>query len=80
MVLQDSWLFEGTIKENIIYSKEGVKDDEVIDACKTIGLHHFIKTLPEGYNTVLNEKASLSEGQKQLISLPGHDSKCSARS
>jgi ATP-binding cassette subfamily B protein len=69
MVLQDTWLFEGTIKENIIYSKQGVTDDEVKAACKTVGLHHFIKTLPDGYDTVLNDKASLSEGQKQLISI-----------
>ncbi len=69
MVLQDTWLFEGTIKENIIYSKTGVADEEVIHACKTVGLHHFIKTLPKGYDTVLNDKASLSEGQKQLITI-----------
>lgn len=69
MVLQDTWLFEGTIKENIIYSKQGVTDKEVKAACKTVGLHHFIKTLPDGYDTVLNDKASLSEGQKQLITI-----------
>lgn len=69
MVLQDSWLFEGTIKENIIYSKQGITDEQVVKACKTVGLHHFIKTLPEGYDTVLNDKASLSEGQKQLITI-----------
>ncbi len=69
MVLQDSWLFEGTIKENIIYSKPGVTDEEVKQACKTVGLHHFIRTLPDGYNTVLNDKASLSEGQKQLVTI-----------
>ena len=69
MVLQDTWLFEGTIKENIIYSKEGVTDEEVKVACKSVGLHHFIKTLPKGYDTVLNDKASLSEGQKQLITI-----------
>lgn len=69
MVLQDTWLFEGTIKENIVYSKEGVTDEQVIEACKTVGLHHFIKTLPEGYDTILNDKASLSEGQKQLVTI-----------
>ncbi len=69
MVLQDTWLFEGTIKDNIIYSKPGVTDEQVKAACKTVGLHHFIKTLPEGYDTVLNDKASLSEGQKQLITI-----------
>ena len=69
MVLQDTWLFEGTIRENIVYSKQGVTDQEVIDACKTVGLHRFIKTLPKGYDTVLNDKASLSEGQKQLLTI-----------
>ncbi|MDR1208994.1 MAG: ABC transporter ATP-binding protein/permease [Clostridiales bacterium] len=69
MVLQDSWLFEGTIRENIIYSKKGVSVEDVTRACKTVGLHHFIKTLPDGYDTVLNDKASLSEGQKQLITI-----------
>ena len=69
MVLQDTWLFEGTIKDNIIYSKQGVTDEEVKAACKTVGLHHFIKTLPDGYDTVLNDKVGLSEGQKQLITI-----------
>jgi len=69
MVLQDTWLFEGTIRDNIVYSKPDVSDEQVVAACKTVGLHHFIKTLPNGYNTVLNDKASLSEGQKQLITI-----------
>ena len=69
MVLQDTWLFEGTIRENITYSKDNVPDEDVIRACKTVGLHHFIKSLPDGYNTLLNDKASLSEGQKQLITI-----------
>ncbi|SHG99056.1 ATP-binding cassette, subfamily B [Anaerosphaera aminiphila DSM 21120] len=69
MVLQDTWIFEGTIKENVIYAKEGVTDDEVVQACKVVGLDHFIKTLPEGYNTVLNDKANLSTGQKQLVTI-----------
>lgn len=69
MVLQDTWLFEGTIKENIIYSKKGVTDDQVVAACKAVGLHHFIRTLPDGYDTVLGDKASLSEGQKQLVTI-----------
>jgi len=69
MVLQDTWLFEGTIRENIVYSKPGVTDEEVKEACKTVGLHRFIKTLPSGYDTVLNDKASLSEGQKQLLTI-----------
>lgn len=69
MVLQDTWLFEGTIKENIIYSKEGVTDEEVVAACRAVGVHHFIKTLPEGYDTVLGDNAALSGGQKQLITI-----------
>jgi len=69
MVLQDTWLFEGTIKENIIYSKKGVTDQEVANACKAVGLHHFIKTLPQGYDTVLNDRANLSVGQKQLATI-----------
>ena len=69
MVLQDTWLFEGTIKENIIYSKQGVTDEEVETACKAVGIHHFIQTLPQGYNTVLNDKANLSVGQKQLVTI-----------
>ncbi|MNE45282.1 putative ABC transporter ATP-binding protein [compost metagenome] len=69
MVLQDTWLFEGTIRENIVYSKEGVTDEELEAACKAVGLHHFIKSLPHGYDTVLNDKANLSAGQKQLITI-----------
>ena len=69
MVLQDTWLFEGTIRENIAYGRQGVTDEQVIAASKTVGLHHFIRTLPEGYNTVLNAQTSLSEGQKQLITI-----------
>ncbi|MCL1983945.1 MAG: ABC transporter ATP-binding protein/permease [Methanomassiliicoccaceae archaeon] len=69
MVLQDTWLFEGTIKENIIYSKQNVSDEEVMNACKMVGLDHFIRTLPDGYDTVLNDRASLSEGQKQLLTI-----------
>ncbi|SHH58707.1 ATP-binding cassette, subfamily B [Sporobacter termitidis DSM 10068] len=69
MVLQDTWLFEGTIKENIVYSKQGVTDEEVKNACKAVGLHHFIKTLPHGYDTVLNDNANLSAGQKQLLTI-----------
>lgn len=69
MVLQDTWLFEGTIKENIIYSKPGVTDEEVVSACRAVGIHHFIRTLSQGYDTVLNDKASLSSGQKQLVTI-----------
>jgi len=69
MVLQDTWLFEGTIRENIIFSKEGVTDEEVKNACKAVGLHHYIRTLPDGYNTVLGDTASLSAGQRQLLTI-----------
>ena len=69
MVLQDTWLFEGTIKENVVYCKEGVTDEQVISACKAAGLHHFIKTLPLGYDTPLNDKTNLSQGQRQLITI-----------
>ncbi|WP_419888425.1 ABC transporter ATP-binding protein [Neobacillus niacini] len=69
MVLQDTWLFEGTIRENIVYSRNGVSDDEIEEACKAVGLHHFIKTLPKGYDTILDDKANLSAGQKQLITI-----------
>jgi ATP-binding cassette subfamily B protein len=69
MVLQDTWLFEGTIKENIIYSKKGVLDEDVKNACKAAYLHRFIKTLPLGYDTVLGDNISLSAGQKQLLTI-----------
>lgn len=69
MVLQDTWLFEGTIKENIIYNKEGVSDEAVKQACKAVGVDHFIRTLPKDYDTVLNDKTSLSTGQKQLLTI-----------
>jgi len=69
MVLQDTWLFEGTIKENIIYSEKNITDEQVENACKTVGLDHFIQTLPDKYDTVLNESMSLSEGQKQLLTI-----------
>nr|AGS51618.1 putative permease protein of ABC transporter system [uncultured bacterium contig00017] len=69
MVLQDTWLFEGTIKENVIYSKEGVSDNEVKAACQAVGIHRYIKTLPQGYDTVLGDNVSLSAGQKQLLTI-----------
>ena len=69
MVLQDTWLFEGTVRENIVYSKQGVTDEEIVNACKAVGLHHFIKTLPQGYDTVLGDKTSLSQGQRQLLTI-----------
>ena len=69
MVLQDTWLFEGTIRDNIVYNNKKVTDEEVERACRAVGLHHFIQTLPEGYNTLLNEEDSLSAGQKQLLTI-----------
>lgn len=69
MVLQDTWMFEGTIRENIAYSKEDVTDEEIEKVCETVGLSHFIKTLPNGYETIISDKISLSAGQKQLITI-----------
>ena len=69
MVLQDTWLFEGTIKENIVYNKPDVALEDVKVACKTVGLDHYIKTLPEGYNTIITDNDSLSAGEKQLLTI-----------
>lgn len=70
MVLQDTWLFGGTVKDNIKYSKEDATDDEVIEAAKAAHVHHYIKTLPKGYNSVINEESSnISAGQKQLLTI-----------
>ena len=70
MVLQDTWLFNGTIKENIAYGRENATEEEIISAAKAAHADHFIRTLPEGYNTVLNEEASnISQGQKQLLTI-----------
>ena len=68
MVLQDTWLFEGTVRENLMYCSEA-NEVNMIKACKAVGLHHFIKTLPHGYDTVLNDQVSLSQGQKQQITI-----------
>ena len=69
MVLQDTWLFEGTIKENIVYNKPDIALEDVKKACKTVGLDHYIKTLPEGYNTVIKDNDSFSQGEKQLLTI-----------
>lgn len=69
MVLQDTWLFEGTIRENIVYNKQNVTDDMIKKACKAVGLHHFVRTLPKGYDTVLDDKVNLSAGQRQQITI-----------
>src|SRR5690606_35735128 len=70
MVLQDTWLFNGTIRDNIAYGRAGATEDEIIAAAKAAHADHFIRTLPEGYDTVLNEEASnISSGQKQLLTI-----------
>ncbi|MBQ6239707.1 MAG: ABC transporter ATP-binding protein [Firmicutes bacterium] len=69
MVLQDTWLFEGSIRDNIVYSMQDVSDEKVIEACKAVGLHHFISTLPNGYNTKLTDDSNLSAGQRQLMTI-----------
>lgn len=69
MVLQDTWLFEGTVRENLIYCTENVNDEKMKEACRAVGLDHFIRTLPHGYDTVLNDQVSLSQGQKQQLTI-----------
>ena len=69
MVLQDSWLFEGTIRENICYGNEETSEEAMIEACKAANVHHFIMSLPGGYNMVLNEEANISQGQRQLLTI-----------
>ncbi len=69
MVLQDTWLFEGTVKENLIFNQEHITDEQVLAAAKAVGVHHYIKTLPKGYDTVLDDSVTLSVGQKQLMTI-----------
>ena len=69
MVLQDTWLFEGTIRENLVYNKKGVSDETIKKACRAVGLDHFIETLHDGYDTILNDKVNLSAGQKQQLTI-----------
>lgn len=70
MVLQDTWLFNGTIRDNLAYGKTGATEEEIVEAAKTAHADHFIRTLPDGYDTVLNEEASnISQGQKQLLTI-----------
>ncbi|MCI6018231.1 MAG: ABC transporter ATP-binding protein/permease [Clostridiales bacterium] len=69
MVLQDTWLFEGTVRENLIYCTKNVSDEKMRQACKAVGLDHFIRTLPHGYDTVLNDQVNLSQGQKQQLTI-----------
>ena len=69
MVLQDTWVFNGTVRDNIVYNAENITDNEVENVCKTVGLDHFIKTLPDGYNTILSDNDSVSAGQRQLLTI-----------
>ncbi len=69
MVLQDTWLFEGTLRENLVYCAENVSDEKIKSACRAVGLDHFISTLPKGYDTVLSDQINLSQGQKQQLTI-----------
>ncbi len=69
MVLQDTWLFEGTIKENLVYNKEDISDEKLEEVCKAVGIHHFIMSLPDGYDTVLEDNDTLSAGQRQQLTI-----------
>lgn len=69
MVLQDTWLFNGTVKENIVYNRENISDEMVKEVCNTVGLTHFIKTLPNGFDSVIGENDSVSAGQRQLLTI-----------
>ena len=69
MVLQDTWLFEGTVRENLVYNKTGVTDQQLEAACRACGIYHFIETLPQGFDTVLDSGIAISAGQKQLLTI-----------
>ena len=69
MVLQDTWMFAGSVRDNIVYNRRGISDEEVMKICKTVGLSHFIKTLPDGLSTDISENDSISAGQKQLLTI-----------
>lgn len=69
MVLQDTWLFNGTVRENIIFNQQNINDDEIWEVCKTVGIDHFIKTLPGGLDAILEDNDSISSGQKQLLTI-----------
>ena len=69
MVLQDTWLFEGTVRENLIYNKSGVSDQQLEAACRACGIYHFVETLPSGFDTVLDDSIAISAGQKQLLTI-----------
>ena len=69
MVLQDTWLFDGTIKENIVYNRDNITDEKVKEVCKEVGISHFIKTLPKGYDSKVSENDGISAGQRQLLTI-----------
>lgn len=69
MVLQDTWLFEGTIAENLAFANPNITREQMVEACKTVGVDHFVRTLPNGYDTVIDENTSISAGQKQLLTI-----------
>ena len=69
MVLQDTWLFNGTIRENIVYNRKNITDEKIKEVCKTVGLDHFIKTLPNGFDSTLSDNDSVSAGQRQLLTI-----------
>ncbi len=69
MVLQDTWLFEGTVRENLVYNMEGITDRQLEEVCRACGLDKFVHTLPQGFDTVLSESAGISAGQKQLLTI-----------
>jgi ATP-binding cassette, subfamily B, multidrug efflux pump len=69
MVLQDTWLFEGTVKENLVYCEKGVSDEKIKQACQAVGISHFINSLPKGYDTILTDEMGLSAGQKQQLTI-----------
>ena len=69
MVLQDTWLFEGTVRENLVYCTPNVSDERMKEACRAVGLDHFVRTLQHGYDTVLNDQVNLSQGQKQQLTI-----------
>ncbi len=69
MVLQDTWLFEGTVRENLLYNTKGVTEGQMIEACEACGIHKFIQALPDGYDSILRDNTSISAGQKQLMTI-----------
>ena len=69
MVLQDTWVFRGTVRENIAYARKDVTDEQIVAACKAVGLDRYIRSLPDGYDTVLDDNTTLSAGQRQLLTI-----------